>query len=153
MEEGEGRLASRALIRLRRICLALPEAHEALAWGEPTFRIRNRLFAMYADAGNHHGKGRDAVWFKAAPGDQLLLVTGAPETFFVPAYVGPSGWVGMWLDGNADWARVTEIASGAYRLVAPKSLVRVLDETPARPRPARTAGSAPAAPDKRRGHK
>jgi len=40
------------LARLRKLCLALPEAHEVESWGEPTFRVRNKLFAMYADAVN-----------------------------------------------------------------------------------------------------
>ena len=53
------------LTRLRKLCLALPEAHEVEAWGEPTFRVRNKMFAMYASAGNHHGSGRAAVWCKA----------------------------------------------------------------------------------------
>ena len=36
------------LTRVRKLCLALPEAHEVEAWGEPTFRVKNKLFAMYA---------------------------------------------------------------------------------------------------------
>jgi len=58
------------LARVRALCLALPEAHEVVAWGEPTFRVRNKLFAMYASAGNHHGAGRAAVWIKAARSSQ-----------------------------------------------------------------------------------
>jgi hypothetical protein len=72
-------MTRRGLTRLRRLCLALPEAHEVEAWGEPTFRVRNRLFAMYAAAGNHHGNGRAAVWCKAAPGNQQLMVKAAPD--------------------------------------------------------------------------
>jgi predicted DNA-binding protein (MmcQ/YjbR family) len=30
--------------RLRAICLALPEATEKIAWGEPTWRVGGRLF-------------------------------------------------------------------------------------------------------------
>lgn len=54
-------MSRRALARLRRLCLALPESHEIEAWGEPTCRVRNRLFAMYAVAGNHRGNGRAAA--------------------------------------------------------------------------------------------
>ena len=54
-----------AIAQLRKICLALPEAHEVEAWGEPTFRVKNKLFAMYADGSNHHGNGRPGVWIKA----------------------------------------------------------------------------------------
>jgi hypothetical protein len=112
----------RPLTRLRRLCLDLPEAHEVEAWGEPTFRVRRKLFAMYADAGNHHGQGRHAVWCKAAPGNQRLMVEAAPDRFFVPPYVGPSGWVGIWLDPRTDWTELGELLQDAWRLVAPKRL-------------------------------
>jgi hypothetical protein len=111
------------LARLRRLCLALPEAHEVEAWGEPTFRVKNKLFAMFAAAGNHHGAGRPAVWCKAAPGNQELMVRAAPERFFVPPYVGPSGWVGVWLDRGADWKELAELLRDSWRLTAPKRLL------------------------------
>lgn len=111
-----------SLTRLRKLCLALPEAHEVGAWGEPTFRVRNKLFAMYAAAANHHGPGRPAVWCKAGPGNQGLMVKAAPHRFFVPPYVGPSGWVGVWLDGVVDWKELAELIRDSYRLVAPKRL-------------------------------
>jgi hypothetical protein len=118
----------RPLTRLRRLCLALPEAHEVEAWGEPTFRVRNKLFAMYASAASHHGAGRAAVWLKAGPGNQGLMVRDAPARFFVPPYVGPSGWIGVWLDGDAvDWAEVAELARDSWRLVAPKRVRALLD--------------------------
>lgn len=111
-----------ALGRLRALCLALPEAHEALAWGEPTFRVRNRVFAMHASADNHHGAGREAVWVKAAPGEQALRVRAAPDRFFVPPYAGPAGWIGVWLDDVADWDELPELLQDAWALVAPKRL-------------------------------
>ena len=112
----------RPITRLRRLCLALPEAHEVEAWGEPTFRVRNKMFATFAAAGNHHGAGRPAVWLKAAPGEQDLLVRTAPDRFFVPPYVGKSGWVGVWLDGDADWDELRALLEDSYRLIAPKKL-------------------------------
>jgi hypothetical protein len=115
------------LVRLRKLCLALPEAHEVEAWGEPTFRVRNKLFAMYAAPNNHHGGGRPAVWCKAAPGNQSLMVRAAPDRFFVPPYVGPSGWVGVWLDRDPDWAEVRDLMRDSYRLTAPKKLQTLLD--------------------------
>ena len=114
-------MAVRPLTRLRKLCLALPEAHEVEAWGEPTFRVKNKLFAMYADASNHHGGGRSSVWLKAAPGEQALSIRRAPERFFAPPYVGPSGWIGVYLD-NADWEELAEMVRDSYMLVAPKRL-------------------------------
>jgi predicted DNA-binding protein (MmcQ/YjbR family) len=111
------------LARLRRLCLALPEAHEVEAWGEPTFRVKNKLFAMFAAAGNHHGAGRPAVWCKAAPGNQELMVRAAPERFFVPPYVGPSGWVGIWLDRSVDWAELADLLRDSWQLTALKRLL------------------------------
>jgi hypothetical protein len=115
------------LARLRAICLALPDAHEVEAWGEPTFRVRNKMFATYASADNHHGGGRPAAWCKATLTDQDLLVHSQPDRFFVPPYVGHNGWVGIRLDGKPDWQLVTEILHEGYRLIAPKSLVARLD--------------------------
>lgn len=117
----------RPLTRLRRLCLALPEAHEVEAWGEPTFRVRRKLFAMHAGPNNHHGGGRPAVWLKAAPGNQDLMVRAAPDRFFVPPYVGPSGWIGVWLDAPCDWAELAELVRDSYRLVAPKRVAARLD--------------------------
>jgi hypothetical protein len=119
--------AAIGLARLRKVCLALPEAHEVEAWGEPTFRVRNKLFAMYASAANHHGNGRPSVWCKAAPGNQALMVRAAPDRYFVPPYVGPSGWVGVWLDRGADWVELADLLRDAYVLVAPKRLASLAD--------------------------
>lgn len=117
----------RPLTRLRRLCLKLPEAHEAEAWGAPTFRVRNKLFAMYSAPDTHAGQGRPAAWVKAAPGNQELMVRAEPKRFFVPPYVGPSGWIGVWLDGPVDWEGLRELLADGYRLTAPKRLVRELD--------------------------
>jgi hypothetical protein len=83
---------------------------------------------MYAAANKHHGAGRPAVWFKAAPGNQELMVKAAPDRFFVPPYVGPSGWVGAWLDAGANWSELEFLLRDAYRLVAPKRLTLQLLE-------------------------
>ncbi|HZK79023.1 MAG TPA: MmcQ/YjbR family DNA-binding protein, partial [Gemmatimonadaceae bacterium] len=62
------------LVQVRKICRALPEAHEVEAWGEPTFRVKNKLFAMFADGSNHHGGGRPCVWIKSTHVNQDLLL-------------------------------------------------------------------------------
>lgn len=109
--------------RLRELCLSLPEAHEVQAWGEPTFRVRNKLFAMYASADSHHGEGRPAVWVKAPPGDQEALIATDSTRYFRPPYVGPNGWVGAWLDEVADWDTIAEMLTDGYRMTAPKKLL------------------------------
>jgi len=113
-------LPSSPLARLRKACLALPEAHEVVAWGEPTFRIKNKIFAMYASADTHHGRGRPAVWCMAGPGNQEVMVRLRPDRFFVPPYTGPSGWIGIYLDGRVSWREVAELLHDAYMLRAPR---------------------------------
>jgi hypothetical protein len=124
----------RPLTRLRRLCLALPEAHEVEAWGEPTFRVRNKMFAMHASADTHHGAGRSAVWIKSLHVTQDLLVRDDPDRFFVPPYVGKSGWVGAYLDRGADWEVIGDLLRDAYMLTAPKKLAASALTSP---RPAR----------------
>jgi len=112
--------SARALDRLRRICLALPEATEKVAWGEPTFRVGGKLFAQLDD--HHHGADHFAVWLAAPLGAQEMLVYADPARYFVPPYVGRRGWVGVRLDGPVDWAAVTRLVREAYQQVAPRRL-------------------------------
>jgi hypothetical protein len=114
------RLPASPLTRLRGLCRTLPGFHEVAAWGEPTFRVRNKLFAMYASPNTHHGGGRPAVWIKATPENQAMMIDFGPDRFFRPPYVGPSGWVGVWLDGRVDWNEVADLLADAWRLTAPK---------------------------------
>lgn len=113
------------LARLRKVCLALPGAHEKEAWGAPTFRVNNKLFVHYRN--NHHGDGRIAAWCKSDPESQMDLVESDPVVFFVPPYVGPSGWVGVRLDKKPDWGVVSGLIERGYRMVAPKRLLKELE--------------------------
>jgi hypothetical protein len=108
------------LAKVREICLALPEATEKIAWGSPTFRVRNKIFVMYGN--NHHGDGRVAIWCNATLDAQELLVANDPEHFFVPAYVGGKGWIGIRLDRGLSWKVIASLVKDGYRLTAPKQL-------------------------------
>ncbi|HWH50750.1 MAG TPA: MmcQ/YjbR family DNA-binding protein [Gemmatimonadaceae bacterium] len=121
----KAKLAS-PLARLRTICLALPEATEVEAWGEPTFRVNGKLFAMHASPSNHHGGGRQSVWIYATHVEQDLVLRARPDRYFKPPYVGPSGWIGAWLDGSPPWREITELLRGGYRQRAPKKLAAKL---------------------------
>ena len=109
-------LSELSVDRLRAICLALPEAVEE-TWGDPTFRVRDRIFALV-----RHGDGRLSFWCKAPEGSQMVLVGADPDRFFVPPYVGHKGWVGVQLDPEPDWAEVAALVRRSYRLIAPKRL-------------------------------
>lgn len=119
-----------ALAAVRRICLDLPEATEKLSHSSPTFFVR-RTFVMFHD--DHHGDGRLAIWCAAPDGAQALMVESEPERFFVPPYVGHRGWLGVRLDVDVDWDEVAAIVEDAYRTVAPRKLVAMLDVPSAEP--------------------
>ncbi len=105
--------------RVRRMCMALPEAAEKLSHSEPTFFVRKKVFAMFAN--NHHNDGRIAVWLPAPSGLQETLIESAPDTYFKPPYVGVRGWVGITLSRISDEDLASHIREGWFR-VAPKTL-------------------------------
>ena len=113
--------SSRRIIeRLRKICLALPEASEKEAWSEPTWRVKGKMFAQMDDY--HHGSPHCAVWLPSAIEAQEALIAADPKRFFRPPYVGHKGWVGVVLDAGPDWGVVAELVRDAYRRVAPAKL-------------------------------
>jgi len=110
---------SKALIaRLDTICLALPDATNVLAWGEPTWRVRGKIFAQFDD--HHHGADHVSVWLPAPDGAQQALIEAEPERFFRPPYVGHRGWIGVILDSDPDWDMVASLVAQAHQLIATK---------------------------------
>ena len=114
-----------AVERLRKICLAFPEAGERLSHGEPTwFAGKGKVFAMLDN--HHHSSPHLAVWLPQPVGVQESLIDADPDSFFRPPYVGPSGWVGIVLDDGPDWNLVERLVYDAYVHVAAKKLVAQL---------------------------
>ena len=111
--------------RVADIVAGLPEAtctgdqHLSLA-------VRRKTFGYFLD--DHHGDGIVGVALKAAAGEQDALVRSDPERYYVPAYLGSKGWIGVRLDvGEVDWAQLHEMITDAYRLQAPRRLAALLD--------------------------
>ena len=117
------------ITRVRAVCLALPEVTERLSHGAPTFFIRDKTtFATVWD--NHHGDGKLGLICSAPPGVQAELVAEEPDRFYVPAYVGHRGWIGVRLDRAVDWDEIGHILEDAYLQVAPKRLAALLRPPP-----------------------
>ena len=70
----------------------MPEAEERETWGDATFRVRDRIFAMGSPDG-------EFVSVKATLDDQAGLVEMDPQTFAPAAYTGRYGWVRVRLAG------------------------------------------------------
>jgi len=110
------------LAAVRELCLGLPETSERPSHGEPAFFVQGkRSFATVWDS--HHGDGRYAVICAAAAGVPAALVEADPDRFFVPAYVGHRGWIGVRLDRGFDRDEIAGILEDAYAEVAPPKLV------------------------------
>jgi hypothetical protein len=106
------------------VCAELPEA-EVRSGGHDerhlAFVVRGKKFGYFLD--DHHGDGRLALTCKAPPGEQAVLVASDPERWFVPAYLGHHGWVGLRLDTKqVDWEEARERLMESYCLTAPKRL-------------------------------
>jgi len=107
------------LARVTEICLALPGSTRELKGTHAGFRVRKKVFAYFLN--DHHGDGIVSVCARVLPGDNTALIAAQPERFYMPAYIGPRGWVALRLDrGAVDWKEVAELVKTSYQLVAPK---------------------------------
>ncbi|MCD5312009.1 MmcQ/YjbR family DNA-binding protein [Kineosporia babensis] len=116
------------LARVRELALGFPDAAEKVSHGRPAF-YTTKVFAYYGGSVREDGQWQ--------PHDQAVLVLAEPETRaaleqdprgFVPAYLGPSGWIGLDLQGRTDWAEVAELLEESYRLTAGVRRVARLDD-------------------------
>lgn len=101
--------------RFRQLCLSLPEAEERETWGEPTFRVRDRIFAMGSLDGVF-------VSLKASLDDQSGLVEMDPKTFAPSAYTGRYGWVRVRLAG-VGVGLAERLVANAWKRTAPRRLI------------------------------
>jgi hypothetical protein len=109
------------LARLTGIALALPEATRKDMGRHASFLVRAKTFAYFL--ADHHGDGIVAVCCKTALGEHQEMIASDPARFYLPAYIGPKGWVGLRLDaGEIDWEEVAGLVVDSYRLIAPKRL-------------------------------
>lgn len=116
------------LARVRAIALALPGADEKVSHGRPTF-FTKKVFCYYGGSVRVDGDWEPhdhAIIVLPDPDDRRALLDD--ERTFVPAYLGPSGWIGLDLDDATDWDEVAELLDASYRLTAPKRLVTELDQ-------------------------
>ncbi|HVK63941.1 MAG TPA: MmcQ/YjbR family DNA-binding protein [Polyangium sp.] len=114
------------LERFRAICMGFPEATEVAAWGHPTFRVRDKIFAAIG--------GENGVWsfgVKTTFEMQAGLVATDPR-FTIAKYVGKHGWVNVRIDepndGPIDWNEVRALVTGSYKMIAPKALAARVDD-------------------------
>jgi len=119
------RAANPNLTPLTKLALALPETQRKIHSSHAQFLVRKKTFAYFLD--NHHGDGIVAVTCKVLPGENAALAKAQPKRYYLPAYIGPRGWVALRLDiGKIDWGEVRELLLTSYLLAAPKRLAALV---------------------------
>jgi predicted DNA-binding protein (MmcQ/YjbR family) len=102
--------ASATAADLRRLALALPEAAETITWGEPHFRVRNKIFT---GLGTREGRAVSSVKLEKAHAEVRLF-----DPRFRPApYVGRYGWLEFALE-DVTVSELEELLAESHRLVA-----------------------------------
>jgi hypothetical protein len=114
------------LERVRAISLALPRAIEKLSHGQPVFFIdKGKSFAWFLH--DHHANGITSVAVKTSGvEEQDMLIEADPDLYYRPAYLAPSGWIGIRLDGETvDWDHVADRIQASWAMVAPRRVAEM----------------------------
>ncbi|MFV0316119.1 MAG: MmcQ/YjbR family DNA-binding protein [Microthrixaceae bacterium] len=116
------------LARVREIALVLPEAAEKISHGRPAF-FTKKIFTYYGGSLKVDGEWVQhphSIVFLPDGDEREALVQDVRG--FVPAYLGPSGWIGIDIDDRTEWDEVAEMLDTSYRLTAPTRCVATLEE-------------------------
>jgi hypothetical protein len=105
---------------VRRVALSLPATTEKPSYGQPGFRVKDRLFARIREEGDVL-----VVWC-ADEAEKDALMSSEPDKFFsTPHYDGhPLVLVRF---GAIDVDELTELLTDAWRVRAPAKLVTEFD--------------------------
>ena len=95
---------------LRRIALALPDAVETITWGEPHFRVHDKIFT---GLGSRDGRTVSSVKLEKAHAE----VRSFDPRFRPAPYVGRYGWVEFALE-DVSVKELEELVAESHRLVA-----------------------------------
>lgn len=107
---------------VRELSANLPEVRvERDGFGHTSFRVGKRTFVMVGGG----RKGEGSLSMKADVPSQAFLVRRGP--YVRTPYIGQHGWVTVWGDEPIDRDEIGELVCDAYRLVAPKRLLRRLE--------------------------
>src|ERR1700730_11173852 len=113
------------LDRLTKLALALPETTRVLKNSHAVFLVRKKIFAYFLN--DHHGDGIVALTCKVFPRENAALANAQPKRYYLPAYIGPRGWVALRLDlPKVDWSEVRDLLLTGYHLTAPKKLAALV---------------------------
>ena len=109
-------------VRLRELCLALPDAYEERAWVGTRWMVRKRTFAHVLGVQTEEAGPVVVLSFRST-GEELEVLRHAGHPFLV------LGWgrdaMGVVLDG-VDWDEVHELVTESYCVPAPQKLIALV---------------------------
>lgn len=101
-------------LKVRELCLALPDTKLTMTWGSPHFRVADKIFCGF---GNEGGKRVMGVKLELRHAQSVVK-----EPRFWPApYVGKHGWVSMDVSQRKGWDEVAALIRESYGLIAPRA--------------------------------
>ena len=109
------------LIKLREICLALPDTTEGVAWKHPVFRVREKMFCGYEEL-----DGKMTVGFKLEVPHADLLAE-EPRLVRSQNFGKHTKWVSIDAANIGDWDDITSMILESYRLSATKRTLAKLN--------------------------
>jgi len=122
----KGAQSAKVRARIAAAVERLPEGKAVPSGEHLSLEVRKRRFGWFM--ADHHGDGRLCINCKVPALIAAQLESSVPAQFHIPKYVGAKGWIGLWLDvPGVDWVQVEACLQEAYRLTAPKTLLRELE--------------------------
>ena len=112
------------------LALALAETSYQTSHGSPGWKVgsksSSKFFAIMWN--RHHGEEAIGVLVKCSGQDEMAqLIEAEPDTYFRPAYYGPSDWIGIALDRpRVDWDHVANWLHRSWLAMAPPRLAKLM---------------------------
>lgn len=105
---------------VRRICLALPDTTEKVAWSMPTFRVAGKMFVTLPE-------DETSIAVRCPKEERDELVLAEPDKFWIADHEAMFAWVRARLSAIEDEDELRDILTDSWRQAAPP---RLLDAYP-----------------------
>lgn len=107
--------------RVRKLCLALPEASEGLQFGNPVWRAGKKSFCTM---NRYSGRLRIAAWV----GTERQVAMTFERRYRIPSYTGGNGWIELDLEDEVNIDEIRELLMISYQHFALKRMLSALEK-------------------------
>ena len=121
LAQTDSQLAASALALLRTLVGELDDVESEVDVRGATFRVRKKPFLYFLN--NHHGDGIISACVREELAEITALIKRDPKRFYLPAYIGKQGWLGVRLDlPRTDTKDLRARVVASYKRAAAKSM-------------------------------